>query len=57
MKPINAKPMIELLLMRLSKIKTYSKNCSSDIKIKKSSFDKYVENLGFSCEQEWQMMC
>ena len=52
MKPINAKPMIELLLMRLAKSKLIQKIVVATSKDKKNlPLIKHVENLGFSCEQ------
>ena len=52
MKPINAKPMIELLLMRLTKSKLIQKIVVATSKDKKNlPLIKHVESLGFSCEQ------
>ena len=52
MKPINARPMIELLLMRLAKSKLIQKIVIATSKDKKNlPLIKHVESLGFSCEQ------
>ena len=48
MKPINAKPMIELLLMRLAKSKLIQKIVVATSKDKKNlPLIKHVENLSF----------
>ena len=52
MKPINAKPMIELLLMRLAKSKLIQKIVVATSKDKKNlPLIKHVESLGVSCEE------
>ena len=52
MKPINSKPVIELLLMRLAKSKLIQKIVVATSKDKKNlPLIKHVESLGFNCEQ------